>query len=141
LIFCSSWCGVRVFEKLSSSNGKASFFFTNPFLLRRKKHMSVIDTKDISKAFTNAPQWVTVVLIVFLFCWHLDRTGERELKRLDHAAKLSDIRISACHGVQQRATDTMMKLSETLGEQTIAMRVLVSSLHGFPGDVEIRPNN
>ncbi len=62
--------------------------------------------------------WIVIVVMLFLGF---------EIYQLNYSSKLSELRIEQCHSVQSASTSALMKLADSLIEQSTEFALLIES--------------
>jgi hypothetical protein len=91
-----------------------------------------VDTADVSRAFSSAPQWATVLLVVVSFCIYMDRHEERMSQKETKYDAVSAMRIAQCHKIQEESIAIMSRVITRLEANSSVMERLISELENLP---------
>lgn len=75
----------------------------------------------------TAPHWFALIAVVGGFLYYMERKDLHELERNQHAEQVSDLRIEACHDVQERGMEIMADVSKAMVQNNHAITSLQSS--------------
>lgn len=93
--------------------------------------------KPLLEGLKKSPKDILNALIVCLFVWYLVQRDTSDMEKVKHVDLVAKQRIEHCHNIQEKSTDIMDKLNDTLVNHDKAFIELLYNLKEFKKALEI----